>query len=142
MQAAIRVLAALESVRHEEQARTDEVAGDGRPDPRHESVVSVATKEKILRGLPVGSARVEQREQLTGQHDQVNRHRDSNDLNQRPGGPGGAANPCRDAENSHDKDDKGGAADERRSQKSREPAVPYSRMDVPPRPQYRNAVTV
>ena len=81
--------------------------------------MSVATKEKILRGLPVGSARVKQCKQLTGQHHKVDRHGDANDLNQRPCGLRWCRKSGRDAENSHDKDDKGGAADERRGQKSR-----------------------
>ena len=100
------------------QYRPSEVAGNRRPDPGYEAVVTVAAEEKILRGGPVGSAGVEQREQFAGQHDQIDRHCDSNDLNQRSSWPGRCGIASGDSQDSHDKDDERGATDKRGCKKS------------------------
>jgi hypothetical protein len=131
----------LKGVGHEKQCRPGEVAGNRGPNPGHEAVVTMAAEEKILRGRPVGSACVEQREQLACQHDQINSHRNSNDLNQRAGWPGGAAYPVVIRRIRITSMINAGPLTNAEA-RNRGASNAVFQKGRPPRPQYRNAVTV
>ena len=72
-QAAIRMEPRSRAFGHEEQNGANQVARDGRPDPRDQPVVTVTAKEQIVCRSAVRTAGVEQRKNFTGQHHKVDR---------------------------------------------------------------------
>jgi hypothetical protein len=75
----------LQCRRCKAQHGSQQVAKQRRPNPRHEAVLAMISKEQILRRGDVSASHIEHREELRKEQHQIDRHRNANDPYQQAG---------------------------------------------------------